>query len=479
MFVVTVFVEITVAFVFVEKLIVAIVIAGKLPVVTALDLSDYQDQERTLVKLLVYQIPAQLIAESETAMNQELWKSLETVKNGQVFADQNSAERFELATVEMTTAAHLIEIVIVTEYVGRPEYLSDVKALAESAQIVMMQVATVSAVEFVDQNFDVTAHVVPEILVITVNVVQENPVIANFDQMVNPEPEVKPEQESLEIIMQVNLEATKQEILEKTVLEILAESASAGQVNSAVFLIAETLAESVEQEILGATEKNAAIVFVGVLNFAAIAEENHLAVIVVKPDFVGFVNVELENLEFAFFEQHHFAAVFVKLYPVEVVAQYLNDATVIFEWNLVAVVEFLEVEQVLIQTAIDLVEEETEAMNAVSVVVVVDLLANQVFGMPVGVAKIKTAGQTAELVKQLFAIASDEFVAIAEQMLVLNEFVVQTVDVVTANSATKSAVKENFQKQEEAGIYLMSAAILIELLVEIALFLDQPVAIEL
>lgn len=54
MFAVTVFVEITVAFVFVEKLTVAIVIAGKLPVVTALDLSDYW--ERTLVKLLVYQI---------------------------------------------------------------------------------------------------------------------------------------------------------------------------------------------------------------------------------------------------------------------------------------------------------------------------------------------------------------------------------------------------------------------------------------
>lgn len=54
MFAVTAFVEITVAFVFVEKLTVAIVIAGKLPVVTALDLSDYW--ERTLVKLLVYQI---------------------------------------------------------------------------------------------------------------------------------------------------------------------------------------------------------------------------------------------------------------------------------------------------------------------------------------------------------------------------------------------------------------------------------------
>lgn len=476
MFAVTVFVEITVAFVFVEKLTVAIVIAGKLPVVTALDLSDYW--ERTLVKLLVYQIFAQLIAESETAMNQKLWKSLETVKNGQVLADQNSAERFELAVVEMTTVAYLIEIVLVTGNAGRPEYLSDVKALAESEKIGMMQVATVSAVEFVDQNFDVTAHVVPEILVITVNVAQENPVIANFDQMVNPEPEARPEQESLEIIMQVNLEATKLEILEKIVQEILAESASAGQVNFAVFLIAETLVESAEQEILEATVKNAAIVFVvGVLNFAAIVAENHLAVIVVKPDFVGFVNVELENLEFAFFEQHHFAAVFVKLYPVEVAAQYLNDAAVIFEQNLAAIVEFLEVEQVLVQTATDLAEQETETMNAVFVAVV-DLLANQVFGMPVGVVKIKT-DQTAELVRQLFVIATDEFVATAEQMLVLNEFVVQTVDVVTANSVTKSAVKENFQKQEEAGIYLMSAVTLIELLVEIALFLDQPVATEL
>lgn len=167
--------------------------------------------------------------------------------------------------------------------------------------------------------------------------------------MVNPEPEARPEQESLEIIMQVNLEATKLEILEKIVQEIPAESASAGQVNFAVFLIAETLVESVEQEILEATVKNAAIVFVvGVLNFAAIVAENHLAVIVVKPDFVGFVNVELENLEFAFFEQHHFAAVFVKLYPVEVAAQYLNDAAVIFEQNLAAIVEFLEVEQVLV-----------------------------------------------------------------------------------------------------------------------------------
>lgn len=82
-------------------------------------------------------------------------------------------------------------------------------------------------------------------------------------------------------------------------------------------------------------------------------------------------------------------------------------------------------------------------MNAVSVAAV-DLLANQVFGMPVGVAKIRI-DQTAELVRQLFVIAFDEFVAIAEQMLVLNEFVVQTVDVVTANSVTKSAVKENFQ----------------------------------
>lgn len=476
MFAATVFVEITVAFVFVEKLTVATVIAGQLPVVTVLDLSDYW--ERTLVKLLVYQIFAQLIAESETAMNQKLWKSLETVKNGQVLADQNSVERFGLAVVEMTTVAHLIEIVPVTGNAGRPEYLSDVKALAESEQIGKMQVATVSAAEFVDQNFDVTAHVVLGILVITVNVVQENPVIANFDLMVNPEPEAKPEQESLEIIMQVNLEATKQEILEKTVLEILVESASAGQVNSAVFLIAETLVESVEQEILEATEKNAAIVFVaGVLNFAAIVAENHLAVIVVKPDFVGFVNEELENLEFAFFEQHHFAVVFVKLYPVEVAAQYLNDATVISERNLVTIVEFLEVEQVLVQIATGLAEQGIEMMNAVFVAAV-DLLANQVFEMPVEVAKIKT-DQTAELVRQLFVTASDEFVAIAEQMLVLNEFVAQTVDVVAANSVTKSAVKENFQKQEEAGIYPMSAVIVIEPLVEIALFLDQPVAIEL
>lgn len=67
MFAVTVFVEITTASVFVEKLTVAIVIAGKIPVVTGLDLSDYW--ERTLVKLFVYQIFASLIAESETAMN--------------------------------------------------------------------------------------------------------------------------------------------------------------------------------------------------------------------------------------------------------------------------------------------------------------------------------------------------------------------------------------------------------------------------
>lgn len=52
--------------------------------------------------------------------------------------------------MEMTTVAYLIEIVLVTGNAGRPEYLSDVKALAESEKIGMMQVATVSAVEFVD-----------------------------------------------------------------------------------------------------------------------------------------------------------------------------------------------------------------------------------------------------------------------------------------------------------------------------------------
>lgn len=67
MFAVIVFVEITIASVFVEKLTVATVTAGKLPVVTGLDLSDYW--ERTLVKLFVYQIFASLIAEFETAMN--------------------------------------------------------------------------------------------------------------------------------------------------------------------------------------------------------------------------------------------------------------------------------------------------------------------------------------------------------------------------------------------------------------------------
>lgn len=48
--------------------------------------------------------------------------------------------------MEMTTVAHLIEI----GNAGRPEYLFDVKALAEFEQIGMMQVATVPAVEFVD-----------------------------------------------------------------------------------------------------------------------------------------------------------------------------------------------------------------------------------------------------------------------------------------------------------------------------------------
>lgn len=52
--------------------------------------------------------------------------------------------------MEMTTVAHLIEIVPVIGNAGRPEYLFDVKALAEFEQIGMMQVATVPAVEFVD-----------------------------------------------------------------------------------------------------------------------------------------------------------------------------------------------------------------------------------------------------------------------------------------------------------------------------------------
>ena len=163
--------------------------------------------------------------------------------------------------------------------------------------------------------------------------------------MVNLELGVMSGQENLEIIMLVSLEATKQETLEKIVLEILVEFASAGQVNFVEFVTVETLAEFVEQVILGIIEKNVSVVFVGMVYFVAIAEENYLDVVVVKPGFVEFVNAELENLEFAFSEQHHLAAAFVELCPVEVVEQHLNGVIVIFEQNLfVATAEFLEAE---------------------------------------------------------------------------------------------------------------------------------------
>ena len=107
-----------------------------------------------------------------------------------------------------------------------------------------------------------------------------------------------------------------------------------------------------------------------------------------------------------------------------------------------------------------------------------DLLVNQVFGMLVEVAKIRS-DLSVELAKLLFAIAFDEFVVTAERMLELNEFVAQAVDAVTVNFVTKSAVNENFQNQEEVEIYLMSVVILIEQLVEIAPFQDQLVVTEL
>ena len=55
---------------------------------------------------------------------------------------------FELVLVGMITVAHLIETVLVIENAEKPEYLSDVKALVEFGQTVMIQIATVFAVEF-------------------------------------------------------------------------------------------------------------------------------------------------------------------------------------------------------------------------------------------------------------------------------------------------------------------------------------------